>query len=190
MFKVTQNLSGKCVIALSDIPENTLLMEDNIDFYINKNKDLWYEEIIYYELKNNRWKFEDLVPNCFDNNIFTDPIFTKNYKSIDESINHKDLILYYNKIIRNAFKIDDKNNAAILYNGRLFNHSCVPNVKFSLEKSKNKYVMKFYTSRKVKKGEELCDNYFNTELSFKKRQEISKRFYGFVCKCKKCIHKK
>lgn len=190
MFKIKTFGKQRSVIALNIIPKDTILFEEEVAFCVNKNSDKWYEDILMYELAHNKDKFEDLMPKSFDKYIITDGIFTRDCKRIiDPDITEEDLTLYYNKIIRNAFKVN-KTKASILYKGRMFNHSCVPNVQFETITKKNKMFMRFATSRYIKKGEELYDNYFDIDLPYKKRQEISQTYYGFKCQCEKCIKKK
>jgi hypothetical protein len=189
MFSIKINGEQRRIVATQNIEKNTDLFYEEIKFCINRNTDLWYEELILYELKYNKDKFEDLLPKSFDKHIIHDGIFLENYKNIIPNITNDDLTLYYNKIIRNAFNIN-KNKAVILYKGRMFNHSCNPNVYFDVVTKKNKQYMRFYTSRDIKKDEELFDNYFDVNLPYKKRQEISQTFYGFKCHCEKCIKKK
>lgn len=169
------------MIATNNIPKNTILFEEEIKFMIDRSYDNWYIQLMEYELNTNYEKFIDLFPHSYDKYIISDIIYQKHSTNIDP-------VLAYNKIIRNAFNvhIDNKHYAAILYKGRMFNHSCCPNVLFEIVKKNDKLYMKFFTGTNVKKGDELCDNYFDVNLSYKKRQEIAKTFYGFECKCRKC----
>jgi hypothetical protein len=185
MFSITKNnFNQRSCIAIKDIKKNTILFCEEIKNIVDKNENLWYEKILFYELQNNYEQFLDLMPVEFDKYIIKDGIFTKKYECNKKEI----LDLYYNKIIRNAFnvKINGINYATILYKGRLFNHSCDPNVKFNIVCDKNKYYMKFYVCKDIKKGEELFDNYFNTNLPYEKRQHIAQTYYGFACCCSKC----
>lgn len=182
MFIIKPINNQKCVIAKQDIKKDTILFFEQIKFYVDKNKKDWYEQLLLYELEHNYNLFIDLAPHQNDKYIIKDGIFEKKYDiTFDKN-------LFYNKIIRNAFniKIDGKNCATVLYKGRLFNHSCIPNIKFKFDGTK----MIFYTCCDIKKGDELLDNYFDINLPYDKRQYISKTFYGFECKCKKCLIKK
>lgn len=179
----------RSVKAIVNIPKNTVLFDEKIKCLTNKTHEDWYEQIMMYELKNNYELFMDLEPKQRDIHIINDGVFLKNYKKITVKSFDDDLTLYYNKIIRNAFniKINNENYCAILYNGRMFNHSCKPNVSFKFEKrGKDMYAI-FYTNKEIKKDAELTDNYFDINLSIADRQHISKTYYGFECKCSKCV---
>lgn len=190
MYEMKNNNNQRSIIATKNIAKNTTLFCEEINFIVDKKEDYWYEKLLTYELNNNLELFLDLQPLTRDKYIIKDGIFIKDYKI---NKNKKETLdLYYNKIIRNAFNVDynGKSYATILYKGRLFNHSCEPNVKFELIENKNKLYMKFYVCRDIKAGEELCDNYFDVNLSYTKRQYISSNFYGFFCNCNRCKNKK
>ena len=190
MFTIQHKSDHRFVIASKNIPKDTILFDEEIKYMIDKKIDNWYEQLIEYELTTNGDIFLDLVPHKNDNNCINDGIFFKLSDTVSTKLKIKsDLQLMYNKIIRNAFnvKINNKQYATILYRGRLFNHSCCPNVLFKLVQNKNKNYMRFYTGRDIIKGEELNDNYFDTTLPYTKRQYIAKTFYGFTCKCSKCV---
>jgi hypothetical protein len=208
MYKLISENDFRSCIALKDIPKDTIIFKEQINFIIDKQQENWYEELLLYELENNYEKFLDLVPLKHDKYIIDDGIFTKmsDYKKIKRNITKQELDLYYNKIIRNAFNVNisDRNYATILYRGRQFNHSCDPNVKFRFVSENNNIYsharnkplfvtcmyMIFYASKNIKKGEELLDNYFDINLPYQKRQHISQKYYGFSCQCKKCIVEK
>jgi hypothetical protein len=185
MFTIQNKDNYRIVIATKNILKDTVLFDEEIKYMIDKKVDNWYELLIEYELTNNSDIFLDLVPHINDRSCICDGVFNK----ISATIIKPDLQLMYNKIIRNAFnvKLNNKQYATILYRGRMFNHSCCPNVLFKLVRNKNKYYMRFYVCKNIMKGEELNDNYFDTNLPYAKRQHIAKTFYGFVCKCNKCV---
>ena len=181
----------RSVVALQNIPKNTVLFEEKINLIVNRNDVNWYEQIIKYELMNNYEIFLDLEPTQCDKYTINDGIFNTNYKKITTKHTANDLTIFYNKIIRNAFSvvINNVNYCTILYTGRMLNHSCKPTVLFKFEKKDKGMYMIFYTCKDVKKECELTDNYFNIDLPFEKRQYISRTYYGFECKCSKCIKK-
>jgi len=184
MFVVKSINNCRSVIATKNIKNGTVLFTEEISFMVDKKIDNWYELLIEHELKNNNDIFFDLVPHETDCYCFSDAVYSSN----KIKLMGKNPQLVYNKIIRNAFnvKIGNKIYATILYKGRLFNHSCVPNVLFDVIKKNGKTYMNFFACKDIVKGEELTDNYFDVNLSYSKRQYISKTFYGFVCKCAKC----
>lgn len=186
MYKIISQNDLRSCIAIKNIPRDSIIFRERVNFIVDKEKDYWYEELMMYELENNCEKFLDLVPLKHDKFIINDGIFKKISK------NKIDLDLFYNKIIRNAFniKIDEKNYATVLYRGRQFNHSCDPNIKFRFVLDDGNMYMDFYACKDIKKGEELFDNYFDINLPYQKRQYISQKYYGFICQCKKCICKK
>ena len=136
MFIHKTKNNQKYVIALKNIPKNTILFSEEIKFMVDRKRQNWYEELIKYELENNYEQFMDLVPYNKDKYCITDGIFK-------QTNNKFDLQLCYNKIIRNAFNvnIDNKQHVTVLYKGRLLNHSCDPNVLFKVTKHKRKQYM-------------------------------------------------
>lgn len=66
----------------------------------------------------------------------------------------------------------------------MVNHSCAPNIHFSIE-GKMGYGV---SVRPIKKGEQVFINYFSGDLSMptEKRQQILKDAWNFHCKCDKC----
>ena len=46
---------------------------------------------------------------------------------------------------------------------------------------------KFETLSEIKAGDELCIAYCGLQDTFKDRQHYLKWFYGFDCKCEKCM---
>lgn len=192
MYKIEHNDNQRYIIATKNLNKNTVLFYEEIKFIVDKKEDYWYEQLLFYELNNNTEKFLDLMPLVSDKFTIKDGVFMKNYNMITNKNKKETLDLYYNKIIRNAFnvEINKKSCATILYKGRLFNHSCEPNVKFEIITNKNKLYMKFYVCKDIMQGEELFDNYFNVNLPYQKRQMISTMYYGFRCNCNKCKQKK
>jgi hypothetical protein len=192
MYKIKHDNNQRCIIAFKNIKKNTTLFCEEIKFIVDKKEDYWYEKLLFHEISNNFNEFLDLMPQMTDKFIIKDGVFLKNYSMITNKNKKETLDLYYNKIIRNAFniEIDNKSYATILYKGRLFNHSCEPNVKFEIITVKNKMYMKFYVCRDIIQGEELFDNYFDVNLPYQKRQLISTIYYGFHCCCNKCKNKK
>lgn len=95
---------------------------------------------------------------------------------------NEDILLLCAKYMCNAFDFH-KDGPVILFNGTIFNHSCLPNVIFGKENN----MMYFMTVRDINKGEELCDNYINILLPKKQRQEHLKNQYGFNCSCQRCL---
>ena len=191
--EITDKEYGSGIYAIRDIEENTIIYKDKISFIIEKENKYWYDEIIHYELTNNYEKFMSLVPESIDKYSFSDVDFIKNYSflNIHKSKLNNFLILCYNKVIRNAFNVyyNNKNYATILYNGRKFNHSCVPNISFKLLIENKSLFMLFFTNCKIIKNSQLFDNYFDINIPTTQRQLISKKYYGFVCKCPKCSFK-
>jgi len=182
---------GKGIYATRDIEKNTIIYKEKIKFMIEKENKMWFEEILFFELNNNYEKFLSLVPDKLDKYCFSDIIFKKDYSflNINNSKLKNFLILCYNKIIRNAFNVfyNNINYVTILYNGRNFNHSCIPNVSFKLIIENNILFMIFFTNTYITKNSQLFDNYFNINLSLHQRLNISKTFYGFTCNCSKCL---
>jgi hypothetical protein len=109
-----------------------------------------------------------------------------------DSMGDDELLLYLMKYISNVFAYWTVNSEptkkerflkapVILFNGSVFNHSCIPNVAFICEDS----AIKFITIRDIKVGEELCISYLNISLDRYMRQNILNQ-YGFRCSCDRC----
>lgn len=195
-------------VALRHIKSGEIVLREPIEYYVNRKKTAWVETLINHELANNEAAFMDLMPQCHDQ--YTATNITVNISANvantgKRGVKHdttrctQELALFYYKIVRNAFnvKIDGESYAAILYAGRLFNHSCVPNIKFRVvscgqngqgERSKvKKYAMEFYACRDIKAGDEMLDHYFDCDLPYRERYACSTTYYGFVCQCRKCV---
>ncbi|KIW53263.1 hypothetical protein PV05_08852 [Exophiala xenobiotica] len=66
-----------------------------------------------------------------------------------------------------------------------WNHSCKPN----LTKQRNGRTWKFWTSRDIRAGEELCISYLGgdeRDMDTAERREKLTRIWGFECQCERC----
>ncbi|KAF9269798.1 SET domain-containing protein [Marasmius fiardii PR-910] len=71
---------------------------------------------------------------------------------------------------------------AIYISGSYFNHNCSPNVR----KERVGREMRFFATRDVQPGEELCTNYIDINDGAKDRRDnLSKEWY-FDCMCERC----
>lgn len=190
---------GYGFIAATDIPKNTVIMRDipiNDICKIKTNELQMY--YVLYEIFINKKLFEifkTLTPFEKDEHILKYSTIISQIKKIQDTkikkfmteIDKNEMEMYCTKYIRNAFNFNGNNRdkivmPAILINGAIFNHSCVPNVYF---KPEDKHML-FITNRKIKKGEELCDFYCDLELPCINRKKRLLEQYGFDCKCDKC----
>ena len=93
-------------------------------------------------------------------------------------LSRSDALLYATKYVRNAFAT--VHGPALLFQGAVFNHSCDPNVLFSLHSG----VMVFRTCRDVRAGEQLFDKYGSpTKRDAIKYHARLAEQYGFRCAC-------
>ena len=188
-FIATENISNDTII----IKEKPLTnIKDNIVY-----SDIF--QLLYEILKNKQLsiKFNKLQPKSLQDYSFNKgkkerilselkSLETHNseiYSFLIENFNQEEILLYCAKYICNAFQFDNK--PVILFNGTIFNHSCLPNVIFGQNGSQ----MYFMTCRNILKGEEICDNYIDIISNKKERQLQLKEQYGFVCQCERCNDK-
>jgi SET and MYND domain-containing protein len=75
--------------------------------------------------------------------------------------------------------------AAIYRQGNYFNHSCVPNTRWSFGTESNR--MTFSTFHKIDKGDQLFISYIPDNQTFEERQGHLKGQYGFTCQCELCM---
>jgi hypothetical protein len=111
------------------------------------------------------------------------------------SLSAENCDVYISRASQNAFSIrptaDGEHSGEFLGWGiwpeaSFFNHSCAPNMR----KARDGRVWRFWTSRDVQEGEELCITYLGgeeAELGFGQRQERLANEWRFVCQCKKCV---
>lgn len=143
-------------------------------------------------------QFEKLIPTTHDEHTIKYSIILSQINKINDekiktflqSINKKEMELYCSKYIRNAFNFNVKNrnmkvNPVILFNGAVFNHSCIPNVIFSPQDADKKVY--FFTTKKIEAGEELCSCYCDLKLNKKDRKSRMLQQYGFKCCCERCL---
>ncbi|KAG7095251.1 hypothetical protein E1B28_006024 [Marasmius oreades] len=71
---------------------------------------------------------------------------------------------------------------AIYISGSYFNHSCSPNVR----KERAGREMRFFTTRDVQPGEELCTNYIDINDGVKDRRDNLSKDWYFDCACQRC----
>nr|AEX63135.1 putative SET domain-containing protein [Moumouvirus Monve] len=170
---------GKGFIAKDDIPANTIILREEPDFCLEVNENTMSDifELLYKIFTSNDNnkinRFLDLTPSSLHNfSHYYDKTFEelgklKNtklnyiYEFFKNNYNHDEITLFCVKYMCNAFEFN--NACSILYVGRIFNHSCLPNIIFYRVKN----VMCFMTIVEVKKGDELVDNYVDIVQSKK-----------------------
>ncbi|XWV25905.1 SET domain protein [Tupanvirus soda lake] len=193
---------GKGLVATNNIPSNTIIIKELPAFKIPENEFIFCDifQLLYTIMNStnieNKNKFISLLPNNTNNFLHHKKKFLKALKNLSTTKNkhakriysyfinnftEDEIALLCTKYMCNAFEFGNE-GPVILLLGTLMNHSCDPNVKFAKE---NGYMV-FRTSKNIKTGEELCDNYINTKLPKNERQEMLKQRYGFICKCCKC----
>eukprot|EP00158_Paraphelidium_tribonemae_P004216 Partr_v1_DN26639_c2_g1_i1_m69264 len=70
--------------------------------------------------------------------------------------------------------------------GTFVNHSCEPNAGYRYKRGTGKTIS-FLARRDIKKGEEVCINYVDTDAPYEDRRNALLRQYGFECDCAKCV---
>lgn len=194
------NIKGKGIgfIAKENIPANTIILREKPDFYLEINENTISDifELLYKIFtskdKTKIDRFLDLTP-CTIHNF--PHYFNKTLEELDKlkntklnyiyeffknNYNHDEITLFCVKYMCNAFEFD--NACSILYTGRIFNHSCLPNIIFYRVDN----MMYFMTIIDIKKGQELVDNYVDIVQNKKIRQDRLLNQYGFICSCVRC----
>lgn len=186
MFTIITNEKGKSIIANQNINKNVIIIKEKPAVIAEDMYDAIYQ--IYENNTDSIEDYENLLPNKLDKYVIKYDEIRKDIETLpfymkDFFLNFQEnkLRLLCAKFYRNAFRYNSQ--SAILYNGRLFNHACDNNLDFYLDK--NGFYL-FTTNRFIEKGEELTDHYIDTNLTYKKRQNILLTQYGFICNCNKC----
>jgi len=184
---------GRGYIATENIPPQTLILAEK-PFYC-PNRTGFITKYLYLEMIHDLHEnpiFLQLAPESLtdhDRSIAT--CDGESLKKIVDSrhelkaiahLKPEQLLLYYEKCVRNAFGFNiDRNyvlySPALLQQGTLFNHSCQSNVKYFQVDDK----MHFVTKQEIKKAEELTISYYNS---------YGRRRHDFVCECPSCFREK
>jgi len=188
-ISIEKNNKGRCFICKNFIPKGTMVVKET-PFVHFENRSSF--RTIYESLMKDEKKYNQLSPHNKDKHFFKyediiQDLLNENNTIIDYFINMDpdELVLLYMKYVRNGFKFGK--GECILLIGTIFNHSCVPNIGFEkITDTANgtNVAMHFITLRDIFPGEELFDNYVDTED--KNRRKKLLKFYGFLCDCNKC----
>lgn len=186
---------GYGFIALNEIPVNTIiLIEKPVIEISNHNTKIEMFQLLYEIFMKDKkiiQKFMNLFPIIFNHKYHQNGNILEQYKILKNvnpklyeffkiNFNIEEILHMCSKYICNAFMFNKK--PTILFQGSIFNHSCLPNVIFGEKENK----IFFSTVRNIKKGEELCDNYIDIIRSKNKRQDILLKQYDFSCECERC----
>ena len=173
---------GTGTFSTKRIPKNVIILRET-PHALNHPRDSEYIFKFIRKLLDNpetKSKFESLVP-------LTQDEFTTPYNEIEEGhrkylsdLTPEQMRLMHEKMTRNWFSLGEK--PGILFTGTRMNHSCNPNVNYSMDGDH----MVFRTTRPIQKNEELFDSYINTQLPYEERQRKLQHRYGFKCACEKC----
>lgn len=193
--KTTIINKGTGFIAVKDIPINTIIIKElpfTIQYPFHSDMfQLLYNIFTHHDINITK-QFKALSPKNLSNYIIDKTSILQEltrlklldshiYNFFIESFSTEDILLYCAKYICNGFNIDNK--PAILFNGTLLNHSCLPNVIFKFD---GIYVI-FMSIIDIKAGEEICDNYIDITQTKEKRKHLLKTRYGFDCACARCV---
>lgn len=183
---------GRCVIALTHIPNNSVVLKERPFLVAEDVYDALYSLYSDNDSENDkeRQAFEGLSPMIIDQNVpahsdlATDMMSLPAYmRDFFDTWKPQRLRLCVAKFQRNAFRYTSP-PCALLAKGAMFNHSCCNNVDFAID-ARGAFV--FTTNRDVLPGEELCDKYIDTSMNTQKRQRALDLQYGFNCTCSKCL---
>lgn len=185
------NNRGWGIRATQDISRGDIILTEEPLSIWDKNfrSDMFYN--IYVALINHPKKYKKFHPYILPQNKkltldigneFSKIKDTFVYKYLTENYSLEEIFLFAYKYIQNAFDIPGL-GPVILDQGRLFNHSCYPNVIFG--RNENKVV--FIACRTINKGEELYDNYIDIKFPYYERQSSLSYRYNFICRCNRCV---
>lgn len=192
-IEITQCEYGNGFIALDDISENTIILEEYPlilpDFTLQnvKSRSEYFVKSIKFLLENHNELFmrlapiEPVNPSEYARFVPTFWIYKSKYFPELSEMEYWHFVLKY---MRNGYGFGT-DKSCILNFGTNFNHSCDPNVCFE----KKDDVMSFRSSKNIKRGEQIYISYL-TNLKKKDylfRQRLLKFQYGFCCLCEKCI---
>ena len=172
--------------ATKRIPTNTVLLKEKPHALDEPRSSEYIYKLIRRLLDNpdTKPKLESLVPLKIDP---SDEPHIPPYSEMEEGhrkylsdLTPDQMRLMHAKIMRNWFSLGDR--AGILFTGTRMNHSCDPNVRYSMDGDH----MVFRTARPIQKNEEIFDSYINGQLPYDERQRELQRRYGFRCACDKC----
>lgn len=196
MFKLDNNIKGRCLIAKEDIPAKTKILQDKAIFYaIDSNP---------YGTLN--WKLVENILSRDENNIYNpNYIIEKYHKNIldwtwdnrdqqdlvylqDKFPNFKNIIcdLYWIMVTNSIAYFAGNNKAGFGFFSTLsyINHSCDPNcILLTIDQFKAKMVL--VSKRNIKIGEELTIAYI--DLNSENYKDKLMKEYGIICKCDKCV---
>lgn len=200
--KVIIPSKGYGLVAKENIKSNTIIIKEKPAFMIPEDEYIFSEmfQLLYHVLTSDDNdkinEFYNLAPNEIFDHRFAKKKIKKELMNIKKlkgaypriiynyfsNYDEDELILLCQKYMCNAFKFGDR-GPAILFNGTILNHSCIPNTIYGVQDNE----MHFMTVREIKKGEEITDSYINIKSNHKKRVKRLKKQYGFMCRCERCL---
>ncbi|AUV58167.1 set domain-containing protein [Bandra megavirus] len=188
---------GQGFVALTDIPTGTIILREKPAFELSINDnvvsdifEMLYQIFMCHDKKKINY-FLSMSPKTHHEFIHYEDKISQELKKLKLRSNHiyqffkkkfsdDDILLFCAKYMSNAFEYGD--SIAILFNGRIFNHSCLPNIVFYRCNDE----MCFITVRDICKGEELLDSYVNITHDKRTRQSRLWNQYRFHCDCQRC----
>lgn len=199
--RIVQSLiknKGRGFVALTNIPTGTIILREKPAFVLSINDNVVSDifEILHQIFTCGNQKkinhFLSMSPKTHQDFIhYQEKILlelkklkiqsNRIYQFFKKKFSDDDILLFCAKYMSNAFEYGD--SIAILFNGRIFNHSCLPNIVFYRCNDE----MCFITVRDICKGEELLDSYVNITHDKKTRQSRLWNQYRFHCNCQRCL---
>jgi len=191
-IKIINQKDYNKVICDENIKKDEILIIEfsqiNIFGMDDKNREL---QILkkYIENKNNK-DIINLYPRNY-NYIKTDMIksvhkILKSIKNTDKKLYNflieyqkDELEYYFAKYIFNAFEGNEYGPLTLPLIAKL-NHSCKPNVYFTLDKNSGCMILK--AKKNINKGEEIFDSYLENK-QIKNHKTYLEEHYGFMCDC-------
>jgi len=209
MYKIIQGEKGREAVATKNISVGKIILKETPGIICEDLYDCIYKIFIDSEngIENDSEcnsdladKYENMVPYTIDEQLITQtqleqeierlPMYMQDFfnNMINNGVGNKGSVklrLLAAKFYRNAFTYDTKYGgpSAVLFKGSQFNHSCDPNINFYIDKNGD---FIFQAKKDIRESEELYIKYIDTNLSYKKRQNLLFTQYGFQCKCVKC----
>jgi SET domain-containing protein len=86
----------------------------------------------------------------------------------------------------NSFEIDEDDSVKIFLQSSRFNHSCIPNARYSWNPEVKRF--RIYAFRDIARGEDIFVTYLGWDMycSTRAERQVRLRALGFTCKCAVC----
>lgn len=132
--------------------------------------------------------------NCFQqvsdtSNSFGDPLLDAQFYDAMEqmisSCSHSSLSKLDTD--RDAVAAERMMGVGLFPGASMINHSCKPNVDWSIAMDRKSQGLEVVAMRNISKGQEICYSYVREELAHSRRAKLLWEQHGFICECERCL---